>query len=76
MVKNFLNPSNELSVVLDEIYFTVDGSAGYGNDFYFEYEELEVPENVKFKPISKFPKKVLVWLAISEKRRSLPLIAE
>jgi hypothetical protein len=47
LVKNFLKPSNELSVVLeDEIYFTVDGSASYGNDFYFEYEGLEVPENV------------------------------
>ncbi len=68
LVKNFLKPSNELSVVLeDEIYFTVDGSAGYGNDFYFEYEGLEVPE--KFKPISKFSKKV--FGSISYRRKEM-----
>ncbi len=47
-----------MSVVLDnESYFTVDGSIGFGNDFYFEYEDLEVPENVKIKPATEFLKK-------------------
>jgi hypothetical protein len=57
LVKNFLKSSNVLNVILDdESYFTVDGSFGgdgcYENGFYFQYEGLEVPENVKFKPIS------------------------
>jgi hypothetical protein len=81
VVKNFLKPLSLLNVILDdESYFTVDGSVGgdgcYENGFYFQYEGLEVLENFKFKLIFKFLKKVLVWLAISEKRRSFPFIPE
>jgi hypothetical protein len=81
LVKNFLKPSSVLNVILDdESYFTVDGNVGgdgcLENGFYFLYEGLEVPENVKFKPISKFLEKVLVWLAIREKGRSFPFILE
>ncbi len=75
LVKNFVKPSNELSVVLnDESYLTVDG-----NGFYFEYEGLEVAKNVKFEPIRKLPKKKLPKKTSEKnfrKRRSLPLIVE
>jgi hypothetical protein len=60
----------------DESYFSIDSSCGYGNDYYFEYSGLETPDSVKYKSISKFPKKVFVWLAISEKGRSEPVIMD
>ena len=35
-----------------------------------------VPENVKFKPISKFSKKVMVWIAMSSRGVSEPYIVK
>jgi hypothetical protein len=58
----------------DESYFTVDGSNCYGNDSFHSYEGLEAPEEVKYKFVSKFPAKVMVWIAISAKGISDPLI--
>jgi len=59
----------------DESYFSIDGSDSFGNDFYYSHESLEAPNNVKFKFVSKFPQKVLVWLAISSRGISQPYIA-
>jgi hypothetical protein len=58
----------------DESYFTFIGSNCYGNDSYHSYDRLEAPENVKYKFTSKFPPKVMVWIAISAKGLSDPLI--
>jgi hypothetical protein len=61
LTKTFLKPSNNLSVVMDdESYFSIDSSNSYGNDYYFEYSGLETPDSVKYKPVSKYPKYVLV----------------
>jgi hypothetical protein len=60
----------------DESYFTLDGSDSNGNDHYYSYEGLDVPESVRFKFSTKFPSKVLVWLALSEKGFSQPYIAK
>jgi Na+/H+ antiporter NhaC len=40
------------------------------------YEGLEVPEHVKYKFMTKFPSKVLVWVAISDRGFSKPYIHE
>ena len=37
------------------------------NKYYFTLSDEEVPEEVKFKTKQKYPFKVLVWVAISEK---------
>jgi hypothetical protein len=58
----------------DESYFTVDGSNCYGNDSFHSYEGLEASEEVKYRFVSKFPAKVMVWIAISAKGISDPLI--
>ena len=41
-----------------------------GNKYYFTLSDEEVPEEVKFKTKQKYPFKVLVWVAISEKGMS------
>jgi transposase len=73
--RDFLKPSNGDEVIIDdESYFTVDGCDGYGNDFYYASDLLEPPLNVKYKNKSKFPKKVMVWLAIRSRGFSDPMI--
>lgn len=73
--RTLFKPSNNIDIILDdESYFTTDGSETNVNDFYYSYEGLEVPENVRFKPVSKFPKKVLVWVAMSSKGFSEPYV--
>lgn len=62
-------------VMDDESYFTIEGNEWQG-DSYYECEGHEIPENVKFKTRSKFPKKVLVWLAISESGVSEPVFLQ
>ncbi len=47
--REFFKSSNDIEIVMDnESYFTLDGSNSYGNDFYYSYEGLETPENVKY----------------------------
>ena len=73
--KTFLKPTNGLEVIMDdESYFTTDGSDTTLNDFYYTNPVLPVPENVKFKPKAKFPKKALVWVALSSKGFSEPYV--
>ena len=73
--KTYLAPKNELDVVMDdEAYFTVDGSEYKKNAFYYHHKCLEVPEEVRYKPVTKFPKKVMVWITMSAKGFSTPFI--
>jgi hypothetical protein len=72
--RNLLRPSNDIDVILDDEYFTVDGYNCFGNDSYHSNQGLEASENVKFKFTSKFPSKVMVWIAISSKGLSQELV--
>jgi hypothetical protein len=54
----------------------LDGTDNKQNDYYNCYEGLEVPEHVKYKFMTKFPSKVLVWVAISDRGFSKPYIHE
>jgi transposase len=73
--RGLLRPSNNVDVIMDdESYFTVDGSNCFGNDSYHSFDGLEAPENVKYRFTSKFPSKVMVWIAMSAKGLSDPLI--
>ena len=66
--KSFFKPTNNLDVVMDdERYFTTDGSDNSLNDKYFAHELLSPDENVKYKSVAKFPKKAIVWVAMSSK---------
>jgi len=61
-------------IIDDESYFTLDGSDFSGNDHYFAYYGLPASDSVKYKSVTKFPPKVMVWLAISSRGLSEPFI--
>ena len=66
--KTYLKPTNGYEVIMDdESYFTTDGSNDSQNDYYYSHESLPPQDSVKFRPRSKFPKKVMVWIAMSSK---------
>ena len=74
-LRKLLKPSdNSIIVMDDEKYLTIDGSEEPSNDFFYMSPLLEVPEEIFYRPFEKFPKKVMVWLAISEKGLSEPFI--
>jgi hypothetical protein len=56
----------------DESYFTVDGNE-WQQQSYSESEDHPATEEVKFVRKTKFPAKVLLWLAISESGISEPV---
>lgn len=60
-------------VVDDEKYFTLSGTQ---NDSYYARSAAEAPENVKFKQCVKYEKKLLVYLAASERGISEPFFAK
>jgi hypothetical protein len=73
--RGLLRPLNDVDVIMDdESYFTVDGSNCYGNDSYHSFDGLEAPENLKYRFTSKFPSKVMVWIAMRVRELSDPLI--
>lgn len=74
--ESYLKPSDDRFVILDdETYFTLDGADCAGNSSYYYKEGVELDPEVKFKRHTKFPKKILVWLAFSARGRSAAYIA-
>lgn len=67
--------SEDLDVIFDdEKYFSFSNDETPGNSGFHTSNVNECPDNVKFKGKEKFPKKILVWMAISERGMSEPLI--
>ena len=66
--------SKPVDVVMDdESYFTYSGSQMPGNVGFYAGPAGDAPEHVKFKPTMKFPKRVMVWLAMSPRGLSSPV---
>lgn len=61
-------------IVDDEKYFTLRGDNMPGNSGYYTTDKSACPDNVRFVGKEKFPKKILVWIAISNRGLSKPLI--
>ena len=57
----------------DEKYFTNDGSNMHGNNNYYSHEKSKFPDSVRFAGKEKYPDKVRVWVAISNRGISKPL---
>ena len=72
---NMLYKSKPQLILDDEKYFLFKGDQMPGNSGFYTDDIKECPDDVKFKGKEKFPQKVLVWLAISEKGLSEPFIA-
>ena len=73
--RGLLKPTGNIDIVMDdESYFTVDGSDTKFNNTYLLHSSVPVPNSIKFNPKTKYPLKVMVWLAISPKGFSQPYI--
>lgn len=71
--RNYFSSSSEYKCVMDdESYFTVEGNE-WQSKHYFESSTHKAPEKAKFIQKTKFPGKVLLWLAISENGVSEPV---
>lgn len=63
--------NDHVDVIMDdETYFDENGMNFYGNTNYFSSQPELTPKNVKFKEKTKYPFKIMVWLAISNKGRT------
>ena len=72
MVNSIFPANRNVAVVMDdETYLTLDGN--WLGTSYFTSPTNQVRSEVKFISHTKFPKKVLLWLTISEKGMSKPL---
>lgn len=76
LVGNTFRVQNDVTCIMDdESYFTLDGNEWQGKH-YFEKNDAPVSSEVKYVEHKKFPKKVLLWLAISPNGMSEPVFFE
>ena len=76
LVANTFHVKNDAICLMDdETYFTMDGNEWQGNH-YFDYPSIEISSKIKHIEHSKFPKKVMLWLCISERGMSEPQFFE
>ena len=72
-LSNMLYRSPCSLILDDEKYFTFAGDNMPGNAGYYTNDKSTCPDSVRFAGKEKFPKKVLVWIAISDRGMSKPL---
>ncbi|XP_065667819.1 uncharacterized protein LOC136088090 [Hydra vulgaris] len=70
---NQLYNTKSLLVIDDEKYFCFAGNNMPGNSGYYTNNKKTCPESVRFIGKKKFPKKLLMWIAISGRGMSEPL---
>ena len=58
----------------DESYFTLSHTNINGNGQFYSSDISQTPASVKYKSVTKFQKKMLVWSCFSEKGISSPYI--
>ena len=71
---NHLYSQDYVVIMDDEKYFTFTNDSVPQNSGFYTDNARSCPNNVKYKGKNKFPKKILVWIAISEHGLSEPLI--
>ncbi|XP_065674162.1 uncharacterized protein LOC136091102 [Hydra vulgaris] len=70
---NQLYNTKSLLVINDEKYFCFAGDNMPGNSGYYTNNKKTCSESVRFIGKEKFPKKLLMWIAISDRGMSEPL---
>ena len=75
LYRTLLNNDFEL-IMDDEKYFTLTNESVSTNRGFYTSDPSTTPSDVKFKRTQKYPAKVLVWIAISEKGISKPFFAK
>ena len=69
---NHLYKSQNVIILDDEKYFCFKGDEMPGNAGYYTNNKEKCPENIRFVGKGKFPEKILVWIAVSERGISQP----
>ncbi|CAF3669414.1 unnamed protein product [Rotaria socialis] len=69
--------NNDVEPIMnDEKYFTLTNELVSTNRGFYTSDPSTTPSEVKFKCNQKYPGKILVWIAISEKGISKPFFAK
>ena len=71
---NLLYSENPEIIIDDEKYFCFSNDEIPGNSGFYTNDINKCPDKVRFKGKEKFPKKILVWVALSSRGISEPLI--
>ena len=78
--RNFFSPSNPTQIVMDdESYFALKDDNINGNSGFYISPGCsmgDVADEVRLRPKSKYPEKLLVWIAISERGLSKPFFLQ
>jgi hypothetical protein len=70
----YLKNPNISWILDDESYFTLSHGKINGNDIFYTSNVSSTPTSIKYTPVKKFEQKLLVWLVISERGISAPII--
>jgi transposase len=70
----YLKNPNISWILDDESYFTLSHGKINGNDTFYSSNVAATSPSIKYTPVKKFEQKLLVWLVISERGISAPII--
>ena len=74
---NLYRKNRNISWVLDdESYFTLGHSTIHGNNIFYTSDIAATSASVKYIPVKKFERKMLVWICISDKGVSAPIFRQ
>ena len=73
-----LRANSDVDIIMDdETYFAFSRHEMPGNAGFYAVPDGDAPDEVKFRCIGKYPKKIMVWIAISPRRGVLkPVIIQ
>lgn len=77
MRRKLCRPSSKIEIVMDdESYFSISGHNNSSNDHFYAFDRENTDPNVKYRNVTKFPTRSLVWIAISSKCISKPFFVQ
>ena len=75
--KSAMKPSGKTVIIMDdETYFSFKNNSCVTNKGFYTSDKKQTPSEVRFAKKGKFPKKMMLWLAISSEGMSDPVFVE
>ena len=75
--KGSMKPKGKTVIIMDdETYFSLKDNSSVANKGFYTSDRKNAPTEVRFIKKQKFPKKVLLWMAISSEGMSDPVFVE
>ena len=76
LVRDFCQPSSVIEVVMDdESHFPYKNDGTRANGGFYTKDKENTPPEIRYRTTKKFPDKLLVWIAISERGHSGVLLS-